>query len=311
MFKLLFGPVDRTRGASPLDAAGSDELFHGRQWAHLEALEVYRRRAMRRFHDPARRGRSNPNKTGRLNMSLAFDVSALASRLKCIATELGNPSGAFLMRLRLNFILFGLVLATDCDDSATVLIQNQLKLHETKPWDRRTYVAGTNHKAGSQLLRNVMCHIFDTLGATQSCQYHGSGPSVTTLDRDNDCYDAAPNQFHIRFHNHIHPQAIRDLRNETKGKLRVVMIIRNPMEMLASSYCYHHRGAEPGSPIPPAGIMSMGPKEGVPAMAKSLMNLIINGMVKAATMSGDDLMVVKHEDFTKNSKSFDSTAARN
>ena len=214
------------------------------------------------------------------------------------------------MRLRLNFILFGLVLAADCEDSATVLIQNQLKLHETKPWDKRTYVAGTNHKAGSQLLRNVMCHIFDTLGATQSCQYSGSGPSVTTLDRDNDCLDAAPNQFQIRFHNHIHPQAIWDLRNETKGKLRVVMIVRNPMEMLASSYCYHHRGAELGSPIPPAGIMSMAPREGVPAMAKSLMNLIINGMVEAATMSGDDLMVVKHEDFTKNSKSFDSTALR-
>ena len=211
------------------------------------------------------------------------------------------------MRLRLNFILSGLVLAADCEDSATVLIQNQLKLRETKPWDRRTYLVGTNHKAGSHLLRNVMCHAFDILGATQSCQYDGWGSSVTSLDRENNCSEAAPNQFHIRLHNTINPRVVADVRNETKGNVRIIMIVRNPVEMLISSYCFHHRGAEAGSPIPPAGIMSMAPREGVPAMAKSLMNLIINGMVEAATMSGDDLMVVKYEDFTKNSKSFDST----
>ena len=211
------------------------------------------------------------------------------------------------MRLRLNFILFGLVLATDCDDSATVLIQNQLKLQETKPWDRRTYLVGTNHKAGSHLLRNVMCHIFDTLGASQSCQYGGWGSSVTTLDRDNDCYDAAPNQFHIRLHNTINPQLVADVRNETNGHLRIVMVVRNPMEMLISSYCFHHSGAELDSSIPPRGIHFMDPKEGVPAMAKSGMYPIVKGMVDAARMSGDDLMVVKYEDFTKSSKSFDST----
>ena len=107
---------------------------------------------------------------------------------------------------------------------------------------------------------------------------------MTTLDRDNDCYDAAPNQFQIRFHNHIHPQAIRDMGNETKGKLRAVMIVRNPMEMLASAYCYRHRGAELGSPIE---LMLMGPREGVPAVAKSSwMNSFVNGMVEAAMMSG-------------------------
>ena len=211
------------------------------------------------------------------------------------------------MRLRLNFILFGLVLAADCEDSATVLIQNQMKLHETKPWDRRTYLVGTNHKAGSHLLRNVMCHAFDILGATQSCQYDGWGSSVTTLDRENNCREAAPNQFHIRLHNTINPLVVADVRNETKGNVRIIMIVRNPMEMLISSYCFHHGGAELPSNIPPAGIEFMGPQVGVPAMAASGMYPITKGMVEAATMSGDDLMVVKHEDFTKNSKSFDST----
>ena len=211
--------------------------------------------------------------------------------------------------MRLLFSFVGLALATDCsDESATVLIQNQLRLKETKPWDRRTYIVGTNHKAGSQLLRNVMCHVFDTLDATRSCQYAGNGPSVTTAHRNNDCYKAEPNEFSIRFHNHIWPGAVEAARNETGGNLRVVVIVRNPMEMLASDYCYHHRGAEPGSPMAPPGIMQMEPEVGVPAVANGLMHLVIKDMVGVARMQGPDVMVVRHEDFTKSSKSFDAMA---
>ena len=147
------------------------------------------------------------------------------------------------------------------------LLQKQLLVHETAgavagahPWDKHIFVVGTNHKAGSQLLRNIMAHFFDMLGATVSCQYSGHGTSVTSLNRDNDCtLFPAP----IRFHNHISKDAIVQMKKEAhdmKGDLRGVMIVRDPLEMVASSYCYHHRGAESYNPME-KGIPEMGPEE--------------------------------------------------
>ena len=101
---------------------------------------------------------------------------------------------------------------------------------------------------------------FDMLGATVSCQYDGHGDSVTSLNRENECtLFPAP----IRFHNHISKDAILQMKKEAKdmkGDLRGVMIVRDPLEMVASSYCYHHRGAEPHNPMQ-KGIPEMGPEE--------------------------------------------------
>eukprot|EP00435_Cladocopium_sp_Y103_P038396 s2315_g10.t1 len=111
-------------------------------------------------------------------------------------------------------------------DAGSSLIQKQLLVHETvgavaaHPWDKHIFVVGTNHKAGSQLLRNTMAHFFDILGATVSCQYHGHGASVTSLNRENECtLFPAP----IRFHNHISKDAILQMKQEAqdmKGDLR-------------------------------------------------------------------------------------------
>ena len=45
-----------------------------------------------------------------------------------------------------------------------------------------------------------------------------------------------------------------------EGRSACVMIVRDPLEMVASSYCYHHRGAEPHNPMQ-KGIPEMGPEE--------------------------------------------------
>ena len=151
--------------------------------------------------------------------------------------------------------------------AASSLIQKQLLVHQrveaveaVHPWDKHIFVVGTHHKSGSQLLRNTMAHFFNLLGATMSCQYHGQGPSVTLLNRENDCeVFPAP----IRFHNHITAAAIQHMRQEASegsADLRGVMILRDPMEMVISAYVYHHRGAEPNSPFE-VGIANMGPEE--------------------------------------------------
>ena len=37
------------------------------------------------------------------------------------------------------------------------------------------------------------------------------------------------------------------------------MIVRDPLQMVVSAYCYHHRGAEPNSNLAPPNITEMGP----------------------------------------------------
>jgi len=161
-------------------------------------------------------------------------------------------------------------LEESAEPAGSSLLQKQLLVHETvgavaatrvtHPWDKHIFVVGTHHKAGSQLLRNIMAHFFDILGATVSCQYDGHGDSVTSLNRENECtLFPAP----IRFHNHISKDAILQMKKEAKdmkGDLRGVMIVRDPLEMVASSYCYHHWGAESWNPME-KGIPEMGPEE--------------------------------------------------
>ena len=133
------------------------------------------------------------------------------------------------------------VLLEETVDAASLLIQKQLLMHETvskqaHPWSKHLYVVGTNHKAGSHLLRNTMTHCFDLLGATASCIQDKTitgSQGVTSLNAQNDCKDfPAP----IVFNNHISPPAILQMRSEAQqasADLRGVMIVRDPIDMVA------------------------------------------------------------------------------
>ena len=58
------------------------------------------------------------------------------------------------------------------DECEVLLLQTQTGLQRRKPWDDHVYWVGVHHKAGSHLLRNVMRHAFDGLGAGYSCHTH-------------------------------------------------------------------------------------------------------------------------------------------
>eukprot|EP00435_Cladocopium_sp_Y103_P020521 s2197_g5.t1 len=217
-----------------------------------------------------------------------------------------------------------LALATDeCEKEVVAagssLIQKQLSVHETvkraavHPWDENLFVVGSNHKTGSQLIRNTMAHFFDLLGASLSCNYwthpHGTMEhSVTSLNHVNDCaVFPAP----IRFHNHINKDDILQIRQEAhamKADLRGVMIVRDPLEMVASAYVYHHRGAEPINPIE-WGVPQMAPEEGVPTIAKRMLP-VMHLMVGAYQVSAPEFLVVRYEDFTHSPEHFDSTVEK-
>lgn len=196
----------------------------------------------------------------------------------------------------------------ECTEGAEMaLVQKRLSLQatEVKPWDRRVYLVGTSHKAGSQLLRNIMNWAFDTLGANMSCQKGGRGVPITSPHIHVDC-DEHP--LNIRFDNTVSGKDIVKLRNETRetGGFRGVMIIRDPFEMLISAYCYHHRGAEPDSILAPDNITKMPPAEGVPAMAPGMLGVI--KMMEAATeVARPDVIVIRYEAITASSEMFNRT----
>lgn len=151
-----------------------------------------------------------------------------------------------------------------------------------------------------------MCWAFDTLGATYSCQFSGHGSSITTIGRENNCYDVwAP----IQFHNHINGPELIQIKNESIRRgipLRGVMIVRDPLQMVVSAYCYHHRGAEPNSNLAPPNITEMGPEEGVPDIAER-MKPVIEGMLSAYQLAPPNVLTVRYETMTNSSFYFNAT----
>lgn len=191
---------------------------------------------------------------------------------------------------------------TSCDDGGNLLLQTHAS-RTAKPWDRRNYLVGTSHKAGSHLLRNVMRRTFDILGANFSCHYivKSDGAVITSMGGQHVCQDTkAP----VRFENSNNARTILQMRLE--GPMRGVMIIRDPFEMVASAYVYHHRGAEVGSPCAPSNVMSLGPNDGVPATAQSMWH-VVEDMTQAYQVAGDDVLPVRYEDFTRSSLDFNAT----
>ena len=110
------------------------------------------------------------------------------------------------------------------------------------PLKKRVYLVSVSHKSGTVLLRNVMRWIFDSLGATDSCNY-GSFPgkitSTVTVDKYGYPFDCWARPENLRFDPMSRASTILTLRRQTadKERFRGVMSIRDPFEMIVSSYC--------------------------------------------------------------------------
>jgi len=211
-----------------------------------------------------------------------------------------------------------LILSASAEESpdASCLLQHRVDVVRkdiSKPWDHHLYLVGTRHKAGSQVLRNIMHLAFDALGAKLSCQEHSfTNAVITTTGGDNKCYSKP----HIPIHwdNACLGTKVLDLNRrigaEISKPFRGVHIIRDPLQMVASAYCYHHRGNEKWNVVnAPPNIMEMGYEEGVPAVAGTMLP-IVKAMVKAYQASGTDFHVVRYEDLTRSSQSFDYNVAQ-
>ena len=140
----------------------------------------------------------------------------------------------------------------ECEDGkATGLFQ---KFHERHvrhhrhfieredPLKKRIYLVFATHKAGTVLLRNIMRWIFDSLGATDSCNYGHFEPQITskaTLDSRGFALHCAVHPVNLRCKFNKGADTILELRQQTadKERFRGVTTIRDPFEMIVSAYC--------------------------------------------------------------------------
>ncbi|CAJ1421142.1 unnamed protein product [Effrenium voratum] len=88
------------------------------------------------------------------------------------------------------------------------------------------------------------------------------------------------------------------------GSARGIHIVRDPARMLASAYCYHHRGEEPGNPLSHLPeMLSMGPVEGMMTLWPDMLPLLDDMTTLFADKDG--LYHVRYENLTESSASFD------
>ena len=185
-------------------------------------------------------------------------------------------------------------------------VQTQTRLRRSKPWDDHVYWVGTHHKAGSQLLRNIMRHAFDGLGASYSCHVHAETQSnVTSVGSRHYCPEVPDCQILWDNVASLASLELARARASSRGNSsRGAHIVRNPRHMLASSYCYHHRGQEAQSPVSHfPEILFMGPHEGMMTLWPDT-SRFIHDMAKLFE-DKDGVYHVRYERLTESSASFD------
>lgn len=88
---------------------------------------------------------------------------------------------------------------------------------------------------------------------------------------------------------------------------RIAGTVRDPLEMVVSAYCYHHRGKEAVGNMmfwPPGSVAALGPKKGVAFVAERMTQLVEN-MTSAFEFPRNDTHRVSYERITRSSEDFD------
>ncbi|CAE7208795.1 unnamed protein product [Symbiodinium pilosum] len=171
-----------------------------------------------------------------------------------------------------------------------------------KPWDVHYYLGVAYHKAGTYLMIQVWQSIFHALGAK---------PLIDMGQWDQPCYPGtcyapdAPIQVWIDLYSPAKAQKAREAAGE-RG-LRVAGFVRDPVSMIVSAYCYHHRGKELWNFVEnPQGIVAqMGPLEGLTFEAQRMLPVVKN-MTGIFEHPANDTLRLDYERTTASSDGFDS-----
>ncbi|CAK9058551.1 unnamed protein product [Durusdinium trenchii] len=97
----------------------------------------------------------------------------------------------------------------------------------------------------------------------------------------------------------------RNMSKAAKKRTLVMGIVRNPLTMVASAYCYHHHGQEMQNLMfDVQRLKVLGPDEGTTATAEMLLP-VVEWMTSAFAEPDGDTLRLRYEDFERSSDSFD------
>ncbi|CAE7808694.1 unnamed protein product [Symbiodinium sp. CCMP2456] len=203
------------------------------------------------------------------------------------------------------------------EDCATHLVQrkaqarfaessstNKKKLGNGKPWDVFDFVGAVHHKSGVYLLHKIWFYLFQgVLGA------HDDEMGIIITPCYSLCRNVdAPIRWYVDM---MSPELVERERASAKGKgkgLRVTGLLRNPVTMAISAYCYHASGSEVLNVVffppgwPQVSVQTMPPEEGIPFVAERMLQYVTN---MTDLYEQDDNKFLHYEKATSSSEMFD------
>mmetsp|Transcript_48353 Transcript_48353/g.90532 ORF Transcript_48353/g.90532 Transcript_48353/m.90532 type:complete len:319 (-) Transcript_48353:152-1108(-) len=196
------------------------------------------------------------------------------------------------------------------ESPGTLLVQRKAEQRkstrrEKQWWDVHNYLGVSHHKAGVIMFYEMFRGIWNAVGEDD----HSYGVEMLPCYEDRVCYNFdAPVRLLMDFYNmDRHKQEIE--RAGSRG-LRVAGPVRNPLIMIASAYCYHHKGREESSNIMffPAGmVVALDAEDGVAFVADRMSELVEN-MTGVFEHPRKDVFRVPYEIATRSSEDFDRVA---
>ena len=151
-----------------------------------------------------------------------------------------------------------------------------------------------------------MRRAFDTLGAKYSCRmarWMSGADAITSEGGEHYCEDVP--DCHIMYDKDPTEESVEMAMARGNGSVRGVHIVRNPSDMLASAYCYHHQGQKPSHRIsynPQILPRGVGAPEGM-MLLWPMMSEVMGNMAKNFANKG--LHHIRFEKLTESSASFD------
>ena len=185
--------------------------------------------------------------------------------------------------------------------SSMSMVQTRLQLEPLpKPWEVYDYLTANYHKAGVYVTSEIHFKIFRVLGAHDAMGFI-----------EYPCYDlgcqnpTAPIKLLVDAYN-----ASWKATHPSSKPLRVAGSVRDPLQMVASAYCYHHAGRERNNSLMPVEeLMSLGVEEGTALTAKAMLP-IIESMVSIFAEPDNNTLRLDYDELTKSSEGFDAVVRR-
>ena len=174
-----------------------------------------------------------------------------------------------------------------------------------KPWEVHRFYTCEHHKAGVDLLRDIETSVFSALGLDMSKDF-GIWTAFCVPEFPEFCYNP---EAKVRIAMDICSLKTVQLEREAASPQRLLVAgtVRDPLDMVASAYCFHHAWGEWFNPTfekPQFKVEFMEVQEGVEFMARNLLEVMAN-MTSIHDHPDSDTHRVTFETITRSSQDFD------